>query len=89
MDNYKIDILLGLVRDEIRDIERGETSYGTGQDDEYQIGVLREIAQELEVNKDAPLISHGAGSPKHPMVGFVQAHWVVNVQGDHHGNIVM
>lgn len=56
MDNYKIDILLGLVRDEIRDIERGETSYGTDADDADQLIVLREITEELNVSKDAPLV---------------------------------
>jgi hypothetical protein len=62
MESYKIDILLGLVRDEIRNIERGETSYGTYADDADQLIALREITEELNASKDAPLISHGTGS---------------------------
>lgn len=51
MDTYKIDILLGLVRDELRSIRRGEVSRGTTEDNQDYAEDLAEIQAELEARK--------------------------------------
>lgn len=79
METYKVEILLGLVQDELRSVRRGEISVGNAADNADHVETLREIEMELIQMRNGI----------NPVVGSVSATSVVNIAGSNHGAIVM
>lgn len=66
MNDFKLNLLRDLLQDGVTAVRRGETSYGTEQDNADAEEALGELLAELErigklgyEDPDAPLISHG------------------------------
>lgn len=47
MDDFKLNLLRDLIQDAITNTQRGETVYGTEQDQEDALEALRELQDEL------------------------------------------
>ena len=47
LDEFKINLLRDLVQDALRDAQRGETSYGSAQDQADAVEALQELAADL------------------------------------------